>query len=284
MSRAFGPHMLDAVETGTFALDGGGMFGVVPRPLWEKHAPADARHRVRLAARALLVRTGERNVLVDTGFGSRWSAKQQEIYGFETSSGSLDEGLSRLGLDRAAVTDVVLTHLHFDHAGGAVELDASGRERVAFPRATFHLQRRNWAWAHQPSERDAAAYRPEDWRALELSGRLHLVDGEIELFPDIWLVPSEGHTAGMQMVRVEGDGRWLVHCSDVIPTAQHLHPAWGTAFDLHPLTVAEEKKMLVAQALDEGGVLFFGHDPRVAACTVREDGAEVAVCAEECFG
>jgi glyoxylase-like metal-dependent hydrolase (beta-lactamase superfamily II) len=276
MSLLLGPHRLDALEPATFALDGGAMFGIVPKPLWEQKIPADARNRIRQALRCLLVRSNDRTVLVDTGIGDKWSEKERGIYDIEALAG-IDGELARLGLDRSRITDVILTHLHFDHAGGATVRDAEGREQLAFPNATYHVQRRNWAWAHHPSEKDAGSYRPENYRALETSGRLHLVEGETELFPGIRLIVSEGHTVGLQLVRVESGDRWLTYCADLIPTSAHLKPSWGMAYDLHPLTVIEEKKMLVAEAIADHGMLMFEHDPRVQACTVREEGGEVRV-------
>lgn len=280
MSLALGPHLLDALELGTFALDGGAMFGIVPKPLWERKIPADDRNRITQALRTLLIRSGDRVVLVDTGIGEKWGEKERDIYRLDDTDGALDRELGRLGLTRADVTDVVLTHLHFDHAGGATVRSEGGREEPAFPNATFHLQRRNWEWARQPTEKDAGSYRPENFDALERSGRLHLVDGETELFPGIHVVPSDGHTVGMQLVKVSGAGDWLVYCADLIPTTAHLRTSWVMAYDLQPLVSMEEKKVLVAQAVDEGGMLFFEHDPVVQACRVREENGALIVSEE----
>lgn len=280
MSLILGPHRLDALELGTFALDGGAMFGIVPKPLWERKIPADERNRITQALRTLLIRTGDRVVLVDTGIGEKWGAKERDIYRLQETDGALDRELARLGLTRADVTDVVLTHLHFDHAGGATVRGAAGQEEPAFPNATVHLQRRNWEWASQPTEKDAGSYRPENFEALERSGRLRLVDGETELFPGVQVIPSDGHTVGMQLVKVSGDGDWLVYCADLIPTTAHLRTSWVMAYDLQPLLSMEEKKVLVAQAIDDGGMLFFEHDPVVQACRVREDDGKRVVAEE----
>jgi glyoxylase-like metal-dependent hydrolase (beta-lactamase superfamily II) len=253
------------------------MFGVVPRVLWEKKLPSDAQHRVPLATRCLLIRTGARTILVDAGLGEQWSEKERGLYGIGASQPGVDAELARVGLTRGDVTDVILTHLHFDHSGGAVMRTAEGEEQLAFPNATYHLQRRHWAWAHHPSERDRASFRPETFRALSQSGRLHLLEGETELFPGVHTLLSEGHTVGLQLVRVESDDGWLTFCADLIPTSAHLAPAWGMAYDLYPLTVIEEKKMLVAEALEDHGILFFEHDPFLPACRVREERGEVVV-------
>lgn len=265
-----GRYRLAALETGWFALDGGALFGAVPRPLWEGRHPPDARHRVRLAARSLLVvdSLSARRILVDDGLGDGWDPALRER--FRVESRGVEAGLAACGLSPADVTDVVLTHLHLSHAGGTVRRGPGGRPELAFPRATHHLQRRNWQWAHSPSERDRRSYRPADLEPLQHSNRLHLLEGETELFPDLELVVSEGHTPGQQLPRVRGGGTHLVCCGDLIPTRSHLPPAWIAAFDLHPMTTLEEKKVLVAQALEEDGILFFSHDPEVAAGRLGE--------------
>ncbi|MHB8418330.1 MAG: MBL fold metallo-hydrolase [Myxococcales bacterium] len=264
-----GRFKLHAVSDGTFALDGGAMFGIVPKPLWEKHFPADGKNRIRLELRCLLIEDGARRLLVDDGMGDKWSEKQAAQYGIERPRGGLDADLDRLGIARESITDVVLTHLHFDHAGGTTRRQAEGGLGLSFPRATYHLQARNWEWARRPTERDAGSYLEENFGALEASGRLHLVDGEDELLPGFHLVPSDGHTTGLQLVRLTGGGQTLVYCSDVVPTAAHLRTSWIMGYDLRPLVLLEEKKRLLAGAIEGGFILFFEHEPRFAACTVR---------------
>lgn len=258
---------------GWFALDGGAMFGIVPRPLWEKRIPPDARNRVRLAARCLVAvdRDARRVVLVDDGLGDKWDQKRTDIYAIDRGGG-LDAALAALGLARDDVTDVLLTHLHFDHAGGTTRRGADGALAPAFPRATYHLQRTNWLWAHSPTEKDRGSFLPDDFELLQHSNRLHLLDGDAPLFPDLQLIVSEGHTVGQQLPRFHGDGTHLTFCGDVIPTHAHLKPSWVMAYDLYPVTTIDEKKMLMAEALEDGGILFFEHDPAMAACRLREDG------------
>ena len=273
-----GRWRLAAVQDGTFALDGGAMFGVVPRTLWEKALPPDARNRVRLAARCLLALDGDgRVLLVDVGMGDKLDAKRLDIYGVDRSGGGLDAALARHGVMRAQVSDVVLTHLHFDHAGGTTRRRPDGELELAFPKATFHLQRRNWQWAHAPSEKDRASFLAEDFALLEHCGRLHLVEGELDLYPDLELIVSEGHTVAQQLARFHGDGTHLTHCGDVIPTRAHVRVPWVMAYDLYPLTTIEEKKMLLAQALEDDGILFLEHDPEVAAVRLREEEGHAAV-------
>jgi glyoxylase-like metal-dependent hydrolase (beta-lactamase superfamily II) len=267
MSYSLGQLKLHAIRDGSIALDGGAMFGVVPRPLWEKKFPPDERNRIQLALRCLLIEDGKRKVLVDDGAGLNWDGKHRDMYGIDHTATDLDRELQRIGLTRADITDVVLTHLHFDHAGGTTRDGA-----LAFPNATYHLQRRHWKWAHQPSEKDAGSFRREDYAALESSGRLHLLEGATELYEGIHLFISEGHTVGLQLVRLESGDQTLVFCGDLVPTTAHLKPSWVAAYDLYPLTVIEEKKQLLAQALEERWILFLEHDPDVAACTLKDGG------------
>ena len=172
------------------------------------------------------------------------------------------------------VTDVLLTHLHFDHVGGATRRGPDGRRVLSFPHATHHVQRRAWQQAHEPSEREAGSFRVEDLEPLQHSNQLHLVEGEIELFPDVDLIVSEGHSVGQQLPRFRGEGTHLTYCGDVIPTHVHLRPSWIFAGDLFPLTTLEEKKVLMAEALEDGGVLFFDHDPTMAACRLGEENGQ----------
>ncbi len=267
MPYTLGRFTIHAVCDGSISLDGGAMFGVVPRPLWEKRFPPDERNRIQLAVRCLLILDGKRRVLVDDGVGIQWDGKHRDMYGIDHTQTDLDRELKRAGLTRADITDVVLTHLHFDHAGGTTRDGA-----LAFRNATYHLQRRHWKWAHQPSDKDAGSFRRQDFAALESSGKLHLLEGATELYEGIHLFVSEGHTVGLQLVRIESEAQTMVYCGDLVPTTSHLRAPWVAAYDLYPLTVVEEKKQLLAQAVEEKWVLFFEHDPHVAACTVKDEG------------
>ncbi len=275
---ALGRWRLAALVDATFSLDGGAMFGIVPRTLWERHSPPDAENRIRLAARCLLAvdAAAGRRVLVDDGMGEMWDAKKRAMYAIDRPGGGVQGGLAVHGLRPEDVTDVVLTHLHFDHAGGTTRRAPDGRLQLSFPDATYHVQRRNWSWAHAPSERDAGSFLPENFAMLEHSDRLHLVDGEGELMPGLELIVSEGHTVAQQLARFHGDGTHLTYCGDVIPTRAHLRLPWVMAYDQHPLTTIEEKKVLLAQALEDDGILFFEHDPELAACRLREEDGHAA--------
>lgn len=270
-----GRYRLSALRDGTFALDGGSLFGIVPRPRWSASAPPDPQNRVRLAVRCLLAEDDDgRRILVDGGVGPDCDPGWVAEHGVERGGGGLDAGLSALGLGCADITDVVLTHLHLEHSAGTVRQGAGGRPELAFPRATVHVQRRNWQAARIPTALDGGGLGPVALDLMAHSGQLHLVDGEVELFPDFEVVVSEGHAAGQQLPRLHGGGTHLTCCGDLIPTAAHLVPAWNSAFDVHPLTTAEEKRVVLAEALEDDGILAFGHDPALAACRLSERDGE----------
>jgi len=269
-----GRYEIGTVIDARFAVDGGAMFGAVPRPVWAREFPPDDENRVRLAARCLVAvdREAHRVVLVGTGLGDRWDAARAGRLALDRSAGGLDAGLAGLGLAREDVTDLILTHLHCDHAGGVVRRSASGGLELSFPRARHHVQRRAWQLAHAPSEKDRALFRAEDFDLLARSSLLHLVDGDAALLPDVELVASEGHTAGLQLPRFHGGGTHVTWCGDLVPTHAHVRPAWVAAYDLLPVTSIEEKKVLLAEALEDDGVLAFERDPAMAACRLAEGG------------
>ena len=276
MSPRLGSLTVHPVVEGRVSLDGGALFGTVPRTAWERHFTPDDRNRVGLVTRAMLIVAGDRKILVDVGMGARWDGQHRALYGLD-HSGTLEGGLEKLGITRADVTDLVMSHLHFDVAGALVR-EEGGELRLSYPNATVHLQRRHWKWAHQPAEKDAENFRKHDFGLLERSGKLHLLEGSTELYPGVHLFVSEGHTVGMQLVRLEHENEALVFCGALIPATAHLHATWVSAFDLYPLTTVEEKRQLLAQAVEEQWKLFFSRDPKVAICTVKDDGSgQVAV-------
>jgi glyoxylase-like metal-dependent hydrolase (beta-lactamase superfamily II) len=269
--KRFGRFSLGELQTGWQRLDGGAMFGVVPKALWQKQIAADDKNRIPLALRALYIDAGERQIVVDTGIGEKFSEKQNEIYGVEPFSGGIRGVMQRMGLDYTRVTDVILTHLHFDHAGGATTKGPQGFEPT-FPNADYYLQRRALEWAENPTEKDRASFRVDDWQPLIAAGKLKLLDGPFELVPGVSIVLSEGHAVAQQLVLVDGgsDGK-LLYCGDVIPTAAHIPLPYVMAYDLHPLKTLEEKRALLAQALEDDWILYFEHDPNCAAARIIED-------------
>ncbi|MCS7176661.1 MAG: MBL fold metallo-hydrolase [Candidatus Kapabacteria bacterium] len=261
-----GRFQIDVVETGRFGLDGGAMFGVVPKPLWEKaYHPADPMNRIPMAARALLIRWDSHAVLVDTGNGSKMSEKQRQIYAIDSSQYSLERSLSYLGLSPEDITAVILTHLHFDHAGGSTYYSPTGELLPTFPKARYYVQRDHLLAARHPTEKDRASFIPEDFEPLASLGLLELLEGEGELFPGIYLLLTHGHTRAMQLVLVSDEGRHLLYCADLCPTAAHIPYPYIMAYDNFPLTTLEEKKRILPRAYEEGWILCFEHDAFVQA-------------------
>jgi glyoxylase-like metal-dependent hydrolase (beta-lactamase superfamily II) len=263
-----GTYELAGIETGTFALDGGAMFGVVPKPMWEKEHPADARNRIRMSARALLVRGEGRTILVDTGNGDKYDAKFREIFSLDDAATGLDRSLLAQGVSPGDVTDVVLTHLHFDHAGGATRRTANGVE-PSFPNARYYVQRAHLDAALAPTERDRASFVHDDFQPLIRSKQLVQVEGEKELFPGFRVVTMSGHTTALQCPVIADGQTTLLYCADLIPLHSHCQLPWIMGYDLRPLVTLEEKRKVLIQAADEEWVLFFEHDPAIVAGRVE---------------
>jgi len=264
-----GDYNLHTVDTGSFALDGGAMFGIVPKPLWEKRIPGDGSNRIRLRARCLLVEGNGRLTLIDAGIGDKPDEKFRHIFGVEFESGNLVGSLRELGFSVDDVTDVVLTHLHFDHCGGA-SVRVGDRLGVAFPRARYHVQREHWAWANDPGPRERASFLSENLSPLSESGQLRLVDKTAEIAPGLSVRTVNGHTTAMQLVKVQDAATALVYVADLLPTVHHVAPAWNMAYDLRPLTTMSEKESLLAEAHEGRWHLFFEHDPDVEVASVRQ--------------
>lgn len=263
-----GTYDVQAIETGTFALDGGAMFGVVPKPLWERSHPADARNRIRMSARALLVRGEGRTILVDTGNGDKYDAKFREIYGLDETVADLDRSLRAHGIARDDVTDVVLTHLHFDHAGGATRRTGDTVE-PSFPQARYYVQRQHLEAALAPTERDRASFMADDFQPIIRNGQLTLVEGEQELFPGFRVLIMSGHTTALQCPVIADGTTTLMYCADLVPLHSHCQLPWIMGYDLRPLVTLEEKRRVLTRAADERWVLFFEHDPAIMAGRVE---------------
>ncbi len=262
-------YQIDTVEAGRLRLDGGAMFGIVPRPLWERRIAPDDRNRIPLAMRCLLLRGHDRTVLVDTGLGDKADAKFRDIYGVDHAHSTLVGSLDALGVRSDDVTDVVLTHLHFDHAGGATVRTEAGELELAFPQAAHYVQRSQWEWAHE-SPREGASFLAENLDPLDASGRLVLLDGDDAPFPNVALHVVDGHTRGQQLVRVTDGSRSLLHAADLVPTAAHVPLLWVMAYDVEPLKTIAEKEAVLGQAAREGWRIAFEHDPEVASAGVEE--------------
>jgi len=273
------------IPTGIFGLDGGSMFGTVPKVLWEKTNPPDDQNRIPMEARALLLVSAERKVLIDCGNGGDFIAKYGErlgtkfaiMYNVGGDGPNLLSSLKKNGYSPEDITDVILTHLHFDHAGGGTT-EKAGQLIPTFPKATYYVQRRNLETAKNPNLREKASYFPANFEPLLAAGKLQLLDGPVKnLLPGISVEVSDGHTQGQQVVLVQAEGKSLLYCGDVVPTSSHVRSAWIMGYDLNPLQIIEEKRALLARAAKEGWYLFFEHDPYADSAQVMEEKGDFAV-------
>jgi glyoxylase-like metal-dependent hydrolase (beta-lactamase superfamily II) len=265
----FGRFQIDIFSDGTFKIDGGAMFGVVPKVLWNKQKEADEQNRVTMDMNCVLIRDVDHVVLVETGAGSKLTEKQRGIYGIERPPQLLDE-LAKRGVKPDDVTLVVNTHLHFDHSGGNTRRD--GDTLVAtFPRASYVFQRLEWVDALNANERTRASYFPDDFAPLEAAGKLELIDEAVEILPGIRLDRVQGHTRGTQTVRVADGKRTAFFSSDFMPDRHHLPLPWIPAQDLFPLDTLEAKRTILARAVEEQWIVGFTHDlPRFGTVTILE--------------
>lgn len=270
MTVQLGEFQLDIVSDGTFYLDGGAMFGVVPRVVWERVMPPDDKHRIRLGTNTLLVRTPHETILIDTGIGEKWSPKHLEMYGIHHET-TVPKSLAALGLSVDDITLVIDTHLHFDHAGGNTFVDADGMLKPTFPKARYVVQRQEYLHACSPHERDRASYMPENWEPLVATGQLEFSDGEQEISPGITVIPIRGHNDFTQCVRIESAGKIAFYWADTIPTTAHIPFAWVMGYDLYPVELLEHKKRLIPQAAREGWLNVFEHDQDTPMAYIVEE-------------
>jgi glyoxylase-like metal-dependent hydrolase (beta-lactamase superfamily II) len=267
---AIGEARAAVLHDGTIALDGGAMFGVVPRVVWEKRDPPDERNRVTLGLNVALIESGGQRVLVDTGMGDRWSEKEVRMYRIDRST-TLLGGLRACGLGPEDIDVVVNTHLHFDHAGGNTRREGD-RLVPTFPRARYVVQRGEWDDATHPHERNRASYRADDFVPVAAAGQLDLIDGEAEVAPGVRAVRVGGHTTHHQMVVVESGGQTLVVPTDLLPTSSHLPLPFVMGYDLFPVATLEAKRKLLDAAVAGGWRILFYHDPRTPLGRVRREG------------
>lgn len=284
MMVGLGEFELTALTDGCFRLDGGSMFGVVPRPLWERHKPADELNRIRLGLNCLLVRTPGELVLVEAGLGGKLTEREEGFYGLErpgeAAAGGLPDDLEAHGFGSEEVDCVILSHLHLDHCGWATR-EEGGRMVPTFPRARYVVQAREWEAAQRPDPRSRASYDRRDFEALEGGGALSLVDGDAEVTEGICVRLTGGHTPGHQVVTVESGGERCVFLGDLVPTLAHLRIHWHMAWDLYPLELMEAKRELLSEVVDRGDLLFFTHEDTAPFARLEGEGGTVPVPVEE---
>ena len=265
-----GELALTTLMDGYFRLDGGAMFGVVPKPLWEKRAPADERNRIILGMRPLLV-TGLRLMLIDAGAGGKMDAKSVDIYALDRTR-NLTHSLADSGHAVEDIEIVLASHLHFDHVGGFTTRDPSGEIRPTFPNARYVVRTEEWEDATHPHERNRASYLQDDFVPLKAAGVLDLVDGDAEIMPGVRVRWTGGHARSHQVVMIESGGRTAVFVADMMPTTAHIDEPWIMGYDLYPMETLAFKRGFVREAIDNEYLIFFEHDPKIAAGYIREKG------------
>ena len=284
-TRTLGRWRVHAIQAGGQRLDGGAMFGVVPKPLWERRIAADERNRIPMGMRCLLVEHDDGLVLIDTGAGNKETQKFYDIYGIENAGAggrtALEDGVRAAGHDPAQVSLVVNTHLHFDHAGGNTFRDEGGALRLAFPNARYVVQAGEYAYATHTNERTAASYFPHNFQPVLEAGRLDLVDGEREILPGVRVLPTPGHTPHHQSILITSAGESAFFAADLIPTHAHLPLPWIMGYDVEPLVTLESKRWVLARAAAEGWLVVFEHDADVAWGRVGHDGKGYALLPTE---
>ncbi len=276
-ARALGRWRIHAIQAGGQQLDGGAMFGVVPKPLWEKRLSADARNRIPMGMRCLLVEHESELVLIDTGVGNKETTKFHDIYGIENVVGdgptALEDGIRAAGFSPDDVTLVINTHLHFDHAGGNTVRSSDGGEvRASFPKARYVVQHGELEYAQRANERTSASYFPPNWDPIITAGHFEFVRGAVEIVPGIHLRPTPGHTPHHQSVVLTSAGETACFLGDVVPTAHHLPLPWIMGYDVEPLVTLESKRALLAEALAADWLLVFEHDAHHGFGRVAHDG------------
>ncbi len=256
-----GDYRVEIVPDCEFRLDGGAMFGVVPRNLWSRTFPPDEQNRIRMNMNCVFIDTGSEKVLIETGIGDKWAEKHVGMYGIDRKR-SLDKSLQAIaGVKASEITIVINTHLHFDHAGGNTKHEESGSLVPSFPNARYFISRAEHEHAESPSDRDRASYLVENWRPLKASGQVELKDAEYEVLPGLRMQTYAGHNRSMQCWRLDRGGQTLFGFADLVPTRAHVPFAWIMGYDLYPVETLEAKKKLLPQAAREGWTCLFYHDP-----------------------
>lgn len=261
------------LDGGAFGLDGGAMFGIVPKVLWEKKSPPDESNRIRMRANSLLVRAHGKNILIETGNGTKWDAKKRGIYAIQEGDPLMDS-LAETGLEPQQLDMIINTHLHFDHSGGNTRL--IGDVLVpTFPQGRYVVQRGELEHASAPTEKDRGSYYPENFEPITEAGLWDLVDGDKQILPGISVERIPGHNADIQAVVIRGGDKTLAFVADLIPTRHHIASPWIMAYDLYPLQTLATKKKWITRMLAEHWMVVFGHDPEIHAATLHEHDGKI---------
>ena len=264
-----GKWKIFALETGSFRLDGGAMMGSVPKVLWQETNKPDSLNRIKLSLRCLLADDGENIILVETGIGHKNSNSFIEMFDIRHDENTLSNSLDKYGYSHENITHVILTHLHFDHAGGALYYDGD-ELKPTFPNAKYYVSKRNWNAGLNPSPRDRASYLDLNYKLLENKGLLHLISDNSNILDGVSTYTVDGHTTGQQLIKISSSNKTLVFCSDLIPLKSHLKLPWIMGYDLNAALTLKEKKEFLNQASKFDWLLFFYHDPDYVAVRVKK--------------
>ena len=267
----FGEFELFVVSDGTFQLDGGAMFGTIPKMLWERTNPADDRNRILMGLNCLLIRTPTENILVDTGLGTAYDEKFAFLYGVDKSETDLLRSLAAAGVQAADINKVILSHLHFDHAGGNCFQEEDGAFKPTFSNAVYYINQGELAYAQDPDPRSKPSYLSHTWEPLERRGQVAPISGAVEVAPGVTILPAPGHTPNHQIITVRSSGMTACFLADLVPTPSHLKTHYVMGFDLDALTAMKNKERVLKQALAENWLLIFEHSPGVKAGYLTED-------------
>jgi glyoxylase-like metal-dependent hydrolase (beta-lactamase superfamily II) len=263
-----GKYNLRIINSGFFGLDGGAMFGIIPKVLWQKTNPPDDANRIKLSTRHLLLESSSKKIIIDVGMGTKWDDKLKKIYAVDENH-SMTQALNDAGLKHDDITDVILTHLHFDHAGGSTKSE-DGKIIPTFPNAKYHVQKENYDWAKNPTEKDKGSFVKDDFVPLAEEGVLNFINGYEQFDDEIEFIVTNGHTFGQQLVKISDSSNTVLQCADLVPTISHIPVPYLMGYDVQPLITVREKSEILPVAVEENWKLFFGHDPQVAFATVKQ--------------
>lgn len=261
-----GKYKITALEPETFGLDGGAMFGIIPKPLWNKNYPSDEKNRIKLSGKCLLLRSDSKNILVETGLGYGWDEKFEQIYDVQYKS-PIKHLLESKGVMSDQITDVILTHLHFDHVGGAVEFNGVN-VFPSFPNAKYHIQKKQFEWAQNPSDKDRGSFIHDRFIPIAEAGLFKFWEGSQNFDDEISFVEISGHTFSQQLVEISDSSQTLLYAADLLPTSSHIHVPYVMGYDIQPLVTIAEKQKILSQAVDEDWTIVFGHDAYIDGCKI----------------
>ncbi|MDZ7714588.1 MAG: MBL fold metallo-hydrolase [Balneolaceae bacterium] len=278
-SAKLGPFTLYSIETGRFKLDGGAMFGVVPKTLWSRHIEVDDKNRIPMAMRCLLIASEntDKLYLIDNGCGTKFNEKMEHIYGLDHSHSNLLDSLSTHGFSPSDITDIIFSHLHFDHCGGTTYYDENGNIKHTFENATYHVPEKHWETANNPNAREKASFLKDNINPIGESGRLHLVEENHEYEKGLTAIPVNGHTISQQLPKIQHNGKTVVFAADLLPTHVHVPLPWVMGYDMYPTKTLEEKEQILKKATEENWYFFLEHDATEEIISIgKEDGKFIA--------